>query len=396
MKKGMVFVYGILMLLLAGCAQDSAAEVSGKQEGEFRVYQTFCMAVDTGDGFYYSDDTGFLKYFDYQAKKESLVCNKPNCRHESWYETTPPEERCDAYVWTSRGFVTGGKLYLLEEGLLEDGTRGKLRIVESDLDRTGQREIQTLDGGMLTDFAVKDKILYAAVGQSEMIEMEGGGWQNSSKCQNKLYRIDLVEGAAEVLVEKEGFNSDIGIIAADGNKLYLEFSYFEKEFDGTNFEEAKFHQEYYAYSLETKRMTGILQGKSLLPGTGTAMANGKFYGCMESQKEAAEEQNVSDLKKIDLDTGEEELIAHAKNLHMMEGYALYEKIGETGGFVYDFGQEKEIAAPAMKLDNLYPYCQAGDYLYTALYDEKSQEYPIGFIALDRLAEGEERLFIVAN
>ena len=80
MKKGMVFVYGIFMFLLAGCAQDSVVDVSGKTDGEFRVYQTLCMAVDTGDGFYYSDNEGFLKYFDYQAKKESLVCNKPNCR----------------------------------------------------------------------------------------------------------------------------------------------------------------------------------------------------------------------------------------------------------------------------------------------------------------------------
>lgn len=45
----------------------------------------------------------------------------------------PQEERCDAYVWTSRGFVTGGKLYLLEEGFWEDGAGTKLRIVESDL-----------------------------------------------------------------------------------------------------------------------------------------------------------------------------------------------------------------------------------------------------------------------
>lgn len=72
MKKGMVFVYGIFMFLLAGCAQDSVVDVSGKTDGEFRVYQTLCMAVDTGDGFYYSDNEGFLKYFDYQAKKSRL------------------------------------------------------------------------------------------------------------------------------------------------------------------------------------------------------------------------------------------------------------------------------------------------------------------------------------
>ena len=396
MKKGMVFVYGIFMFLLAGCAQDSVVDVSGKTDGEFRVYQTLCMAVDTGDGFYYSDNEGFLKYFDYQAKKESLVCNKPNCRHDSWSESMPQEERCDAYVWTSRGFVTGGKLYLLEEGFWEDGAGTKLRIVESDLDRTGQREIQTLDGGMVTDFAVKDKILYVSVGQSEMMEMEGGGWPNSAKCRNKLYRVDLAEGLAEVLVEKEGFNSDIGIMGAEGDMLYLDFNYFEKEFDGTNFEEAKLHQEYYAYSLETKSMAKILQGKSLLPGTGTAITDGKFYGCMASGGKTAEEQNTSDLKKIDLDTGEEELIAHAKNLHMMESCALYEKTGEMGGFVYDFGQGKEIAASAMKLDNLYPYCQAGDYLYAALYDEKSQKYVTGFLALESLAEGEGGFISVGN
>lgn len=396
MKKGIFFLYGMFMILLAGCTQDSADGVSGKPDTGFRVYQTFMMAIDTGDGFYYSDNEGFLKYFDYQARKATLVCNKPNCRHGSWSESTPLEERCDAYVGTSRGFVAGGKLYLLEEGFSEEGEGRKLRIVESDLDRTGQREIQTLDGGMLTDFAVKDKILYAAVGQSEMIEMEEGGWQNSAKCRNKLYRIDLAEGLAEVLVEKEGFNSDIGIMAAEGDKLYLDFNYFEKEFDGTNFEEAKLHQEYYAYSLETKSMTEILQGKSLLPGTGTAMTDGKFYGCMASRKIIAEEQNESDLKKIDLNTGEEELIAHVENVRMMEGYALYEKAGEEGGFVYDFGQEKEIAAPAMKLDNLYPYCQAGDYLYTAVYDEKSQEYAIGFFDFGGLTEGEDGFFSVGN
>ena len=59
-------------------------------------------------------------------------------------------------------------------------------------------------------------------------------------------------------------------------------------------------------------------------------------------------------------------------------------------------QGKEIAASAMKLDNLYPYCQAGDYLYAALYDEKSQKYVTGFLALESLAEGEGGFISVGN
>ena len=89
------------------------------------------------------------------------------------------------------------------------------------------------------------------------------------------------------------------------------------------------------------------------------------------------------------------VVSGNKGLEARHGLSLYL---EAGGkkVLFDFGQGKEIAASAMKLDNLYPYCQAGDYLYAALYDEKSQKYVTGFLALESLAEGEGGFISVGN
>ena len=262
-KRNLVIL--VFLCLLTGCMQkDLSLGNRGKETNAFQTYFAYETAIDTPDGFYYADDRGFLYYFDYAAEAETIVCNRPNCKHEDWSERTPKEERCSACVGgTATGFENQGKLYLMESDYSEDNRR-RIRIVESDLDRTNQREVSVLDCDSIFSYAVKDHMLYAVIQKGERVKNENGSWESGSSAKSSFCRIDLTDGTMDVLLEREGYSNVITILAACGNTLYLEYSYFEQPFDGTNYKEARQHAEIYAYSLEGSGKGGTSMPLSLI------------------------------------------------------------------------------------------------------------------------------------
>lgn len=398
MKKGIWFLCCLVFLLAGGCGRGSAqtAETKKSEDG-FQSNLAYYVEIDTGDGFYYTDNKGFLYYFDYKAEKESIVCNKPNCKHEAWSEGMSQEERCYAEVGgMSTGFVYEKKLYIMEHGY-NTADFQQVRIVESDLDRSNQREVKVLDCDSVYSFAVKDGILYIVANQAEVIENEDGSKENGANMESSLCAIDLSDGGMRTLAEMEGINGAFRIMDAEGDSMYFDYSYFEKEFDGTNFQEAKQHVEYYEYSLENGALEEILTGIKQSEIISASLVNGNFFAWMAPAGRTMEEGEtvVSELKKISLETGAEELLAQTTDDILIFGnYAVYTKEGAEGGFVYDFLQEKEIAAPKMKLENFGLICSAGEYLYGVRYDEETQEGAYCFILLEDFMEGKESYIMV--
>ena len=94
------------------------------------------------------------------------------------------------------------------------------------------------------------------------------------------------------------------------------------------------------------------------------------------------------LVKIDLATEEvQELVRMTERGMLFPNYAIYQKDGEQGGFIYDFRKNKEVSAPKMNLEHFYPYCEAGEYVYGNLEDKKTREAHVGFYRLSDLMEG---------
>lgn len=400
MKKGKILCFCLILLLLGGCTQDKVSSGSAeKTEDGFQTYFMYDILIDAGEGFYYTDSHGFLYYFDYQSEKNSIVCNKSNCKHEDWSEDTPVEERCLAYVGgMSTGFVSGKKLYIMEKGFGDGRTSfGRIRIVESDLDRTNQREVQTMDCDSIYSYAVRDGILYASVDRNLIRKQDDGSAEVSEMRICSLCSIDLSDGTVETLIEKENNNSVIRIMGAEEDSLYLNYCYFENPFDGTNFQEAKQHNEYYQYSVETGSLQEILKDMQESQILTASLVNGKLFACTAPNNLTMTEGEtiVYELKRISPDTGEEAVLARTTdNIRLFRSCAIYKKDGEKGGFVYDFRQDREMPAPKMKLDDFSTYAMAGDYFYGVLYDEQTQEYPSCFILLDDLMEGKDKFVMV--
>lgn len=398
MKKGILILCCLAFLLAGGCSRDRAQTIKvEKPEDGFQSHLMYAVQIDTGDGFYYVDYRGFLFYFDYGAKKESIVCNKSNCKHEAWSEGMPREERCHAEVGgRSTGFVYEKKLYIMENGFDTTGFQ-QIRIVESDLDRTNQREVKVLDCDSIYSFAVKDGVLYIVADQAEMIEKEDGSKEGGANRVLSLCAIDLSDGEMRTLAEMKGLNSALRIMDAEDDSMYFDYSYFEKEFDGTNFQEAKQHTEYYEYSLENGALEKILTGIKESDIISASLVNGNFFAWTVPSSRTMEEGEtiVSELKKISPETGAEELLAQTTDDIIICGnYAVYTKEGVEGGFVYDFLQEKELAAPKMELKNFSLICPAGEYLYGVWHDEETQESVYCFILLKDLMEGKESYILV--
>lgn len=385
MKRKILLLPAIAACLFSGCMQDIPS--GAKNEQAFQAYYAYSTEFDALDGFYYTDFEGFLYYFDYDVKKESIVCNKPNCKHESWQENTPKEQRCSAYLGgMSTGFSNGQKLYIMES-FTEDTHR--IRIVESDLDRTNQREVKLLDCDSIYSYAVKDSYLYAVIDKNERIRESDGTVTNGYKKKASLCKIDLTDGSIETLLEKSGFSSVISILDAENDNLYCSHSYFEKPFDGTNFKEAKQHVEYYKYSCETGEFQEILQELADDQILSASVVNGDFFAKTTPKDRSMNEGEkvVCELKKIDLDTKNMKTLAYTTERQMVfPNYAVYTKDGEEGGFVYDFWEEKEIAVPDMQIENFYPQYTAGPYLYGNL-QEKEKEASLCFILYEDFITG---------
>lgn len=217
--------------------------------------------IESKEGFYRKNAEGFLYFFDFDSEKEVLVCNKANCKHEPWDEAVLPEERCNAYisgVGNLAGIVEGKNLYLFEQDM--DNAENVWLLVKSNLNRDSRKILAEVNMNMPWSYARKGDTLYLPVNQSLLKEEEGVITQDT-KVKSNLCQIDLKSGEMkEILKEQEKYNGAMEILSAAEDELYLSYTYFENEFDGTNFEEANEQTKYYRYDIKSGVYKEIFSG----------------------------------------------------------------------------------------------------------------------------------------
>ena len=144
-----------LLLVLASCKKPGSPAEAKTQYYDTILYQGFA----SGDGIYHQNSTGFLYFFDYRTRQDVIVCNKPNCTHSIWYENTPDEQRCNAYLPSAlggAGFVAEDFLYLFNVDL----NTQTASLVRSGLDRTSEKEIARFENNIISPFVVDGQYLY--------------------------------------------------------------------------------------------------------------------------------------------------------------------------------------------------------------------------------------------
>lgn len=160
------------------------------------------------NGYYYiTDDREFIKYFDYTAKKEVYLCNKPNCNHE--------DSSCSSYLDPMSFFelfVYQNHLYLVEsvgetvcfqateenEVQLSTIERTAPSIYQLNLDGTQKTKLFQCPSGVEMDMPIliKGDILYALFKKSKLVEI-GTNSTTSIETERKLVKINLQSGEYE-------------------------------------------------------------------------------------------------------------------------------------------------------------------------------------------------------
>ncbi|UWP58666.1 hypothetical protein [Ruminococcus gauvreauii] len=268
-KKRIVIIVMLVVFVAAGIA---AAVLAGGTRREKLADTTFYnqsmgLAIATDDGLYHVDSRNFLYFYDYKEKEDVQVCNKPNCTHETWQEDTPDEERCHSYLGEGLigGFLSADQLYTIQiDPMLQQAV-----ITSSAMDRSAQKKVAELTMDHLDTFAVKDGILYLAGISNELETDENGMQVPTGVVDTWIYSVDLDTGKQKELTPKQkGNNATLQVAGLNEDKLYCRGIFFEKPFDGLNFEEAGQRVTWYVYDIAAGTYEKTLEG---------ADGNGGFY-----------------------------------------------------------------------------------------------------------------------
>lgn len=156
-------------------------------------------------GYYYikdEDNSKNIKYFDYSAKKEIYLCNKPNCKHDT--------EDCSSYLdmaGSSDLFVYNNYLYLISgtgssitisANIGEDGTNtiqtggGTPIIYRMNLDGTNKTKLFECPSGveLTSSFIFEGNNLYTFFLKSKSIETAKSSY-TSMETNRDLVKINL-------------------------------------------------------------------------------------------------------------------------------------------------------------------------------------------------------------
>ena len=168
-------------------------------------------------GYYYinnGDNGNNIKYFDYSAKKEIYLCNKPNCKHDT--------KECSSYLDIAEAndlFVYNNYLYLIsgsgsttimsatmgEEGTSIPEVGGPTPIIyRMNLDGTNKTKLFECPSGveLSSSFIFEGNNLYTFFSKNKTVELSKNSYA-SIETDRKLVKINLETKKYEELLDSK-------------------------------------------------------------------------------------------------------------------------------------------------------------------------------------------------
>ncbi len=351
-----------LLLVLASCKKPGSPAEAKTQYYDTILYQGFA----SGDGIYHQNSTGFLYFFDYRTRQDVIVCNKPNCTHSIWYENTPDEQRCNAYLPSAlggAGFVAEDFLYLFNVDL----NTQTASLVRSGLDRTSEKEIARFENNIISPFVVDGQYLYLSGCAILMQKDEDGMEQPTGENEVWLFRVDLRTGEMKKLTErKKGYGSDLHLAGMYNGRLYYRESYFKTRYDGTNYKEAGHQVDWYSFDIQTGQAERIFEGEQFQEAYLYKNKLAGMYGKdPEGGREAESRYGQYELTVWGLDTGESQPAGTADRLpDYADGKVFYtaEEDGQERSYCYDIENGKTMEQSRKFMERLHIRGAFGDYM----------------------------------
>jgi hypothetical protein len=356
----------VFLFSISGCriAPDNNTIPTEKYYNTGQVY-----GFASEDGFYHSNREGFLYFFDFISKQNAIVCNKINCTHKVWYEDTPDEQRCNAYIAdVPSGFTFQDNLYILKGDLHTQ----IISIEKSGLDRTKCTEIAKVEGNIVYPFVVKDQFLYMSAHFGIRKKDEDGMEIPTGEFESWLYKVDLRTGATINLTNKERrFNGGMFITGVYGNNIYCMDDYFENKYDGTNYIEAKRRTDWYSFDILSGQLEAVFTDNSfekmhvynnILVGTS---------GIGPPKEGIPYEFSQYQITVWDVDAERNIAVFDVSSyLSCVDGKVFYTVAGEEDQKYYYFDINREIVVDISRefMERIHVREAVGDYLYVLLDD----------------------------
>lgn len=197
--------YKIEKLVLENQKDNSKTSSSTNNKNRELVYMEPGKISDFDKGYYYiknEEDRKNIKYFDYSAKKEIYLCNKPNCKHDT--------ENCSSYLDISELndlFVYNNYLYLIsgtgnvvaisasigEDGISTTQTGDSTPIIyRMNLDGTNKTKLFECPSGvnLPSSFILEGNNLYTFFLKNKTIETQKDSY-TSMETDRNLVKINL-------------------------------------------------------------------------------------------------------------------------------------------------------------------------------------------------------------
>lgn len=243
MKKLVSFILVCVIscsLVLTGCGDDTSKETTNKIEKFDKT------RVITDKGVFYNNESGFLKFYDYNSHKSAFLCNKPDCNHTD-------EKECYAYTNEEIFGVYNDKIYIFDMDF-------KLSV--RNLDGSNSSELMTYCkkynsssdsyASPFNCFAINNK-LYVEY-YAKILDSKTG----NEKKKAILSCINLEDNTEKIISEKD--NSQYGIISILDNYLYF-VDYSSNTKDGNITNEYKTDLILKKMNLKDNSISGIYKDK---------------------------------------------------------------------------------------------------------------------------------------
>lgn len=237
MSKKIILVIGVI-ILLGGIGfllmpKENKSKIGNENLGNLKDNQKVSsstnnkmeklMYIEPGKvsnfdkGYYYikeEDNKNNIKYFDYAAKKETYLCNKPNCKHDT--------EECSSYLDISESndlFVYQNYLYLISgsgqtitmstiiggDGTSTGAIEGSTPIIyRMNLDGTNKTKLFECPSGveLSSSFIFEGNNLYTFFMKNKTIETSKSSY-TSMETSRELVKINLETKKYEEIFESK-------------------------------------------------------------------------------------------------------------------------------------------------------------------------------------------------
>lgn len=264
------------------------------------------------------------------------------------------------------GFISENKLYLIATKFY--GEKYITEIHVSNLDRSESKIMASFDAGYSLSFAVADKKLYLPIDIQQFKELEDGTIEPSSQNICRLVSIDLETGRVEdEIKEKVDFHNTLQILAADQEKVYLSYTFHERAFDGTNFDETGFHKEYLVYNIETEELSSILNDFEDDESISTMIVSSSEILAVVVRNVGPGASASTDIRRIDLTDESTVTVVECDGYPYELGDSLFYRVkGSAGFFEVKLEDSDVISHENMVVEDIYPLAEAGDYVYISV------------------------------